>query len=198
MRSWGCVVTSKSELNRAGVPDYVILQDFDFNFPNKYERWRIRKLPVRIPKSHFPQLNLICAGVTFDVTAGARQSGLNFWSGGVALCCRHENKWRRIRNGIINVCGQFLLLMSAFTIIKLIHFGFVHFIQDVWKWQEKCLRKQFILQVPVTSKCTSSGPSCLLVVVCWNKFASVTNTDTSNCAVKWQFLQMKLNFTVCV
>ena len=126
MRSWGCVVTSKSELNRAGVPDYVILQDFDFNFPNKYERWRIRKLPVRIPKSHFPQLNLICAGVTFDVTAGARQSGLNFWSGGVALCCRHENKWRRIRNGIINVCGQFLLLMSAFTIIKLIHFGFGH------------------------------------------------------------------------
>ena len=82
MRSWGCVVTSKSELNRAGVPDYVILQGFDFNFPNKYERWRIRKLPVRIPKSHFPQLNLICAGITFDGTAGLVKVG---WIFGVVV-----------------------------------------------------------------------------------------------------------------
>ena len=35
---WGGVVTSKLEVSRARVPDFLIFRNFDSIFPNTYER----------------------------------------------------------------------------------------------------------------------------------------------------------------
>lgn len=70
-------------------PDFLLLRNFDSNFRSRYERWRIRILPVCISKSNFPQLNLIWAGVIVTSQSGLRTACvLCFCSCGVALCCQ--------------------------------------------------------------------------------------------------------------
>jgi hypothetical protein len=69
------MVPSQPKVSRERVANYLIFRNFDSIFPNTYERWRIRTVPVRIPKSNFPQFKLMCVGGKFDVTLGT-QKGL--------------------------------------------------------------------------------------------------------------------------